>query len=84
MDCRWVVLLKDRKGFIESKRTSKKIWVDEGSEFYNRSMKSWSQDNDIEMYSTHSEEKSVVAQKSIRIVNNKIYKYYQKMCILKN
>ena len=84
MDCRWVVLLKDRKGIIESKRTSKKIWVDEGSEFYNRSMKSWSQDNDIEMYSTHSEEKSVVAQKSIRIVNNKIYKYYQKMCILKN
>ena len=84
MDCRWVVLLKDRKGIIESKRTSKKIWADEGSEFYNRSMKSWSQDNDIEMYSTHSEEKSVVAQKSIRIVNNKIYKYYQKMCILKN
>ena len=84
MDCRLVVLLKDRKGFIESKRTSKKIWVDEGSEFYNRSMKSWSQDNDIEMYSTHSEEKSVVAQKSIRIVNNKIYKYYQKTCILIN
>ena len=84
MDCTWVVPLKDRKGINESKRTSKKIWVDEGSEFYNRSMKSWLQDNDIEMYSTHSEEKSVVAQKSIRIVNNKIYKYYQKMCILTN
>ena len=84
MDCTLVVPLKDRKGVNESKRTSKKIWVDEGSEFYNRSMKSWSQDNDIEMYSTHSEEKSAVAQKSIRIVNNKIYKYYQKMCILIN
>ena len=29
--------------------------VDKGSEFYNRSMKSWLQDNDIEMYSTHNE-----------------------------
>ena len=84
MDCTLVVPLKDGKGVNESKRTSKKIWVDEGSELYNRSMKSWSQDNDIEMYSTHSEEKSAVAQKSIRIVNNKIYKYYQKMCILIN
>ena len=26
-----------------------------GSEFYNRSMKSWLEKNDIEMYSTHSE-----------------------------
>ena len=34
-----------------------KIWVDKDSEFYNRSMKSWIQDNDIEMYSTHNEGK---------------------------
>ena len=26
---------------------------DKGSEFYNRSPKSWLQDNDIEIYSTH-------------------------------
>ena len=25
-----------------------KIWVDKGSEFYNRSMKSWLEKNDIE------------------------------------
>ena len=30
-----------------------KIWVNKASEFYNRSMKSWLQDNNIEMYSTH-------------------------------
>ena len=30
-----------------------------GSEFYNRSMKSWLQDNNIEMYSTHNEGKAV-------------------------
>ena len=27
-----------------------KIWVDKGNEFYDRSMKSWLQDNNIEMY----------------------------------
>ena len=43
-----------------------KIWIDKGSEFYNRSMKSWLQDNDMEMYSTHNKEKSVVAERSIR------------------
>ena len=29
-----------------------KIWVYKGSEFYNRSIKSWLPDNGIEMYST--------------------------------
>ena len=38
-------------------------------------MKSWIEKNDIEMYSTHNEEKSVVAERFIRILNNKIYKY---------
>ena len=33
----------------------KKIWVDKGSEFYNRLMISRLHDNDIEMYSTHNE-----------------------------
>ena len=37
-------------------------------------MKSWLQDNDIEMYSTHIEGKSVAAEKFIRTLKNKIYK----------
>ena len=45
------------------------------SEFYNRSMKSWLQDNNIEMYSTHNQGKSVVAERFIRTLKNKIYKY---------
>ena len=40
-------------------RQRNKIWVDQGSEFYNRSMKSWLHDNAIEMYSAV---KSVVAE----------------------
>ena len=38
-------------------------------------MKSWLEKNDIEMYSTHNEEKSVVAERFIKTIKNKIYKY---------
>ena len=38
-------------------------------------MISWFQDNDIEMYSTCNEGKSVVAERFIRTLKNKIYKY---------
>ena len=51
------------------------MWVDKGGEFYNRSMKSWSEKNDIEMYSAHNEGKSVVVERFIRTIKNKVYKY---------
>ena len=38
-------------------------------------MKSLLGDNDIEMYWTHNVEKSIVAERFIRILENKIYKY---------
>ena len=44
-------------------------------------------DSDIEMYSTHDEGKSVIAERFIRTLKNKIYKYMNsvsKMCILIN
>ena len=50
-------------------------------------MKSWLQANDIEIYSTQSEGKSVVAEIFIRTLKDKIYKYMtstSKMCILIN
>ena len=59
----------------DSKGKPNKIWADKGSEFYNRSMKSWLQDNDIALYSTHNEGKPVVAEIFIRTLKNKIYKY---------
>ena len=59
----------------ESDRRPNKIWVDKGSEFYNNSFKKWLKDNDIEMYSIHNEGKSVVAERFIRTLKNKIYKY---------
>ena len=80
----WVVPLKDKKGVSiattfqgvlkQSKRKPNKTVVDKGSEFYNASFKKWLQDNDI-MYSTNNEGKSVVAERFIRTLKSKIYKY---------
>ena len=93
----WVVPLKDKKGVTivsafqkvldYSKRKPNKISVDKGNEFYNRSMKSLLEKNDIEMYSAHNEGKSVVAERFIRTLKSKIYKYMtpiSKMCMLIN
>ena len=49
--------------------------VDQCSEFYNNVFKKWLKDNNIEMYSTHNEEKSVAAERCIRTLKNKIYKH---------
>ena len=64
-----------RKFLDESNRKPNKIWVDKGGKFYNRSMKSWLKDNDIEVYSTHKEGISVLAKRFIGTLTNKIYKY---------
>ena len=59
----WVIPAKDKKDItITLGRKPNKIWVDKTSKFYNRSMKSWLQDNDIEIHSTHNEWKSVAAK----------------------
>ena len=81
----WVVPLKDEKDISivkafqsilkQSNRKPNKIWVDKGSEFYNAYFKKWLRDNDIVMYSTHNEGKSVVAKRFIRTLKSKIYKY---------
>ena len=52
-----------------------KYWVDKGSEFYNRSMKSWLEKSDKEIHSTHNDGRSVIAERFIRTLKNKFYKY---------
>ena len=83
----WVVPLKDKNGISivkafqsilkqsNSNRKPNKIWVDKGFEFYNAYFKKWLRDNDIVMYSTYNEGKSVVAERFIRTLKSKIYKY---------
>ena len=68
----------------QSNRKPNKIWVDKGSEFYNDYFKNWLRDNDIVMYSTHNEGKSVVAERFIRTLKGKIYKYMTSISKKKN
>ena len=90
--------MKDKKGITitnafqkilkESNRKTNKIWVDKGSEFYNSSFKKWLKDNDIEMYSTNNEGKSVIAERFIRTLKKikfaSIWLQYQKMFTMIN
>ena len=59
----------------QSNRKPNKIWVDQGGEFYNHVFKKWLSDNDIIMYSTFNEGKSVVVERFIRTLKNKLYKH---------
>ena len=59
----------------QSNRKPNKIWVDQGGEFYNNILKKWLSDNDIIMYSTYNEGKSVVAERFIRTLKSKLFKH---------
>ena len=81
------LLMLSKKMLKESNSKPNKTWVDTGTEYYNRSVKSWLQDNDIAMYLANNEEISAVAERFIRTLKNKIYKYMTsipKKCILIN
>ena len=81
----FVVPLKGKKGINivnafdkiikQSKRKPNKIWVGQRSEFYNNNLKKWLSDNNIIMYSTYNEGKSVVVERFIRTLKNKLYKH---------
>ena len=81
----WAIPLKDKTGITitnafqkilgELNRKTNKTWVDKGSEFYNVSVKSFLQNYGIKMYSIHIEGKSVLTERFIRFLKNKIYKY---------
>ena len=80
----FVIPLKDKRGIRivnafnkiikQPNRKPNKIWVDQGGEFYNVFEK-WLSDNDINMYSTYNEGKSVAAERFIRTLKNKLYKH---------
>ena len=63
----------------ESNLNLKKLWVDQGREFYNKLMQEWYGNNDILMYSTHSEGKSVIVERYMKTLKAKIYKKWQLM-----
>ena len=81
----WVIPIKDKKGtsivnafkkiIAKRQRKPNKIWVDQGNEFYNQSFKDFLKINNIEMYSTYNEGKSVVAERFIKTLKNNISKH---------
>ena len=82
----WFVPIKDKKGIsivnefkkiISDGRKPNKLWVDQGSEYYNKSFKDFLKIDKVEMYSTHNEVKSVVAERFISTIKNKIFKHME-------
>ena len=80
----WVIPIKDKKGtsivivfkkIVSKGRKPNKIWVGQGSEFYDIVFEDFLKINNIEMYSTYNERKSVVAERFIRTLKNKIFKH---------
>ena len=78
----WSIPIKNKTGksiveaFNSINQKPKKIWVDNGSEFYNKIFKKWLNDNNIEMYSTFNEGKAVVIERFNRTLKNKMFKYF--------
>ena len=60
----------------KSKRIPEKVWLDHGSEFYNKQFQAWAKDNNIVMYSTHGESKSVVVERWVRSLKDIATKYF--------
>ena len=80
----WVVPVKDKRvisivnvfqKIISKGRKASKIWVDKSGEFYNKLSKSFLKINKIEMYSTYNEGNSVVTERFITTLKNKIFKH---------
>ena len=82
----WVMPLKTKTGkditkafdhIIEgSGRKPSRLWVDKGTEFYNKTFKKYLEQNDIQMYSTHNEGKAVVVERFNRTIKTRMWKYF--------
>ena len=75
----YLIPLKNKKGEtvanalkdIFKKRKPGKLWMDKGKEFYNKDVKDL-----VELYSTENEEKSSIAERWVRTIKEKMWKYF--------
>lgn len=82
----WVRKLKNKTGLVTkeafedimktSGRKPKKLWVDQGSEYYNKVFEAMLKENNIEMYSTLNEGKAVIIENFNRILKSKLWKRF--------
>lgn len=64
------------KKIITNKNKPNKLWVDQGSEFYNKDFKKYLKDNNIDMYSSFGDHKSAVIERFNRTLKTKMWKYF--------
>ena len=78
----WSFVLPDKKGktiaeaFKTFKTTPQNLWVDEGSEFYNKDFEAWCRDKNVNMYHTYSGLKSVFVERFNRTMKEYFYKKF--------
>ncbi len=85
----WVVPLKNKTGntlmlafqqiFNKSKRKPKKLWTDEGTEFYNKTYMNFLKNKSITLYSTFNEGKAVVIVRFNRTLKERLYKKFTQL-----
>jgi transposase InsO family protein len=82
----WAVPLKDKTAGAVTKAFEKlfaeavpqKIWTDQGSEFYNSTLKALLKKHNIDIYSTFGEHKSAVVERFNRTMKAQMYKIFTK------
>ncbi|MCU7951726.1 MAG: DDE-type integrase/transposase/recombinase [gamma proteobacterium symbiont of Bathyaustriella thionipta] len=80
----WAIPLKNKTGISVTKafekiigeRIPKKLWVDEGKEFYNSTFIKFLDQHKINMYSTFNEGKAVVIERFNRTLKRIMWKYF--------
>ena len=81
----WIIPLKNKTGLEVSKAFEilfkkqappKKLWTDKGTEFYNKEVEKVMKKNNVELYSTHNEEKSCVVERWNRTIKTIMWKYF--------
>ena len=60
--------------FNKNKRKPKRLWTDEGTEFYNKTFMNFLKNNNITLYNTFNEGKAVVIERFNRTLKERRYK----------
>ena len=74
-EARGITIVNEFQKIISKGRKPNKIWVDQGGKFYNNLFKRFLKNNNNEIYSTYNEGKSVLAERFIRTLKNKLLKH---------
>ena len=73
------LMLAFQQIFNKSKRNPKKLWTDEGTEFYNKTFMNFLENNNITLYNTFNEGKAVVIEHFNRTLKERLYKKFTQL-----